>query len=608
MDVCTAGACNECDACTTDAPGDPLFATPVAQRLAETTVRERRGGTCTQIGLRKMHPKRARVVVPGDAARDEVRAFIALVAKMDAAPWANLVFDVNDRMLRCLTATHMHLIVGRSLFKTCDRQSLLRLIEPSTSLDGYANVIWVTNRQQGKTSTLAKFIASLAVHSGVGGHLCNIYSTNLDRANELARAAKQFVEWIPSVSAQHAHVRITTNNSTTFVVDNGRALNKVVARPKNPNSCRGDAPESCFFDEVGFVGEQFWYKFAYPLLQVSQRVATCTTTPPPTDGFFQAFIDNVKQQNKSGDMFFVLFNHTLSCATCIDSGEAERCCHRLEYIPPWKSLMRFSSMGKLVPAKQRDTFRAEVYGVIGARTNTYFPPKLVDAAVERARHAYVGGGTSCVWVGIDPASHSVSDMAMVAVTFVQGMTVVVGLANVNVARSDVAAVIAYVKVFLRRLRSRIGAMAPLVPIVEVNSSEIFATSITRAFKEFAPVYMPFDKATFTTCVLEHVGVRTTSDTKCMMVTHLYQCLCEGRLVFAERLAHVSAVDIALNAVGVSAESHVRELGEQLKRFADTEKGDISGKTNSGDNDDLGMALMLAIYWATVVKLAKQGCE
>ena len=94
----------------------------------------------------------------------------------------------------------------------------------------------------------------------------------------------------------------------------------------------------------------------------------------------------------------------------------------------------------------------------------------------------------------------------------------------------------------------------------------------------------------------------------MMVTHMYQCLCEGRLVFAERLAHVSAVDIAHNVEGVSAESHIQELGEQLKRFADTDKGDISGKTNAGDNDDLGMALMLALYWATVVKLAKQGCE
>lgn len=367
-------------------------------------------------------------------------------------------------------------------------------------------------------------------------------------------------------------------------------------------SCRGDAPEACFFDEVGFVGEDFWYKFAYPLLQVAMRVATCTTTPPPADGFFSTFCAMVAKANKDGDNFFHLENHSLSCSVCTENNEAERCCHRLHHLPPWKCVLRFVAMTKLIPKKQQATFRQEVYGVIAEAAANYFPAKLVDAAVGRARHNYTPG-TQAVWVGIDPASHAVSDMAMVAIVHVGGMCVVVGTSNVNVARSDVAAVIAYVKVFLRRLRAKVGPLAPLVPVIEVNSSEILASSIGAAFREFPPVYMPFTEQHFQSCVLPGVGVRTTKDTKMMMAQHMYACLCEGRLVFAAAIAHVAAIDLAGNGMGMTADGHVDELAEQLKRMRDTDKGDISGKNQGGDNDDLAIALMLANYWSTCVRAA-----
>ena len=117
----------------------------------------------------------------------------------------------------------------------------MRIIDPDAKgLESYGNVVWITNRQQGKTTTLGKFIAALAVHSSVGGHLCNVYSTSLDRANELSKAAKKYVRWVGDNSKRYAGVKIITDNSTTFVVDNGIAENKVVARPKNPDTCRGD--------------------------------------------------------------------------------------------------------------------------------------------------------------------------------------------------------------------------------------------------------------------------------------------------------------------------------------------------------------------------------
>ena len=90
----------------------------------------------------------------------------------------------------------------------------------------------------------------------------------------------------------------------------------------------------CFCAEIGFIQENFWYKFALPLLQVTQRVATCTTTPPPAESFFAVFTENVRKRNEVGDNFFYLENHSLACPRCIEMMEADKCCHNLHYIPP----------------------------------------------------------------------------------------------------------------------------------------------------------------------------------------------------------------------------------------------------------------------------------
>ena len=188
-------------------------------------------------------------------------------------------------------------------------------------------------RSKVKHRQLGDSFAALAISSPVGGQLCTIYSTSLDRACELKKAALQYLLWMTG-SGKHnewADIKIHLSNYTTFSVQNGHgnSINTVVARPKNPDSCRGDAPESAWFDEVGFISESMWYKFAFPLLQVGQRVFTCCTTPPPADNFFDVFVKGVQEANKKNDYFFFLENHSLACEQCIESGEPEKCAHRL---------------------------------------------------------------------------------------------------------------------------------------------------------------------------------------------------------------------------------------------------------------------------------------
>ena len=239
-----------------------------------------------------------------------LKTFLALLHHLDTAPWASTVFDVNERMIRRMTASHLHLIVGREHLRQEGRSDMYNLIDHQLKLDREQNLVWITNRQQGKTSTVGKFIAALAIASPVGGQLVNIYSTSLDRAIELLKSAKAYIEWMMTPEGHHdtwPNMRFTKNTFQTFVLQvNGQgACNQVMAKPKNPDSCRGDAPSAAFFDEIGFMTEDFWYKFALPLLQVTERIATCTTTPPPVDSFFAVFVDQIKKETKWGTIFLL---------------------------------------------------------------------------------------------------------------------------------------------------------------------------------------------------------------------------------------------------------------------------------------------------------------
>jgi hypothetical protein len=251
--------------------------------------------------------------------------FLRLSRLLGTAPWANKTFAVNEAIFDRLTAAHLGLICGADVARQ-DRQLLLRLLASRENLANAENLCWITNRQQGKTTTVGKFLACLALCGRVSGLLATVYSTSLDRAQELVKSCKQYLYWY---SDSHGDVKFLRDTDRMFVLRNVAGFScEVAARPKNTDSCRGDAPASAFFDEIGFVQENFWYKFAYPLLQVSGRVFTCITTPPPRDGFFSVFTRGIQERNSCGDYFFTFVNHSLACGACVENSEAERCTHR----------------------------------------------------------------------------------------------------------------------------------------------------------------------------------------------------------------------------------------------------------------------------------------
>lgn len=91
------------------------------------------------------------------------------------------------------------------------------------------------------------------------------------------RAAKSILDWvIGSLSFEDLgfpqEPKVYLDNSREFTIISGYgSYNKVRARPKGVDQCRGDAPKICVVDEIAFV-EQGWYmRFLVPLQAVSER-------------------------------------------------------------------------------------------------------------------------------------------------------------------------------------------------------------------------------------------------------------------------------------------------------------------------------------------------
>ena len=522
----------------------------------------------------------------------QLMSFLRLINHMCHCPWSNIHFDVNYSILMRLTASHLHIIAPGA------HQSLCNIIDPTIVLEGAQNVCWITNRQQGKTSTLSRFLAAVAVACPLGGLIFTVYSTSLDRSVELIKAAKQYIFWL-NADGKHPDFKfiVVRNNERMFSLHNEKynVVNQCWARPKNPESCRGDAPRAAIFDEVAFIGKKLWSDFAFPLLQVKDRIFTLATTPPAPSSWFSQFVDQIKERNKNNDFFFNLINHSLSCAVCLEAGEAVDCCHNLMYVPPWKSMVTLNQMLNL--ASDKEAYQMEVYGILAAGGSEYIPAKLVDAALQRPQVSSPFAA-DFLWVSIDPPSHGVSDFAGTAFLLTpSGVYVFVGMFNINVKRCQTTEVQQVVHQFLTRLRDHplVGPELTLVPIIECNNNEILSMSILRVFEHYGKVYVPWTEENFSLCISNGIGVWMTQENKMAMLQTMYQSLMDGRITFAEDMIVADKTAYAPNARPVMAETIRTKWATQLKAMQDQPDGTVSGKHVG--NDDLATASMQGIYWS-----------
>jgi hypothetical protein len=552
---------------------------------------------------RRVVVKRNLSIKPG--MRQLVR-FLELMAHLDKADWANKLFYVNQSMIRRLTHAHLPLIVGDEHYRA-EKNELEALINAP---DPAQNILWVTNRQQGKTSTLAKFLACLTVLSPASGSLVMVYSITLFRAIEVIRGAKRYIYWLKTGDENHKpHADTPTivkdNQFTLEVITIYGTQHAITARPKSTNSCRGDAPHAAFFDEFAFMTLDFWNKFAYPLLQVGNRVFTCATTPPHFESPFNAFINDVKDQNKQNNFFFRLVNHSLVCEDCDDKDLQSQCVHRLSLVPPWKSLSRLQQMRSFVSDNNMHTFETEVYGVLEKRTNTYLPAKLCEDTFISASvlTRCTSPRSEPVYIAVDPPSHGVSNFGVAAIMYgSSGEYVVLGAAEISAKRCEVIQLQASIGEFIKRIRAHSWARGRnIVPIIECNNNEIISQAILKIFYAYPPITMPFVKQYFTEAITDSVGVWTTEQNKVAMLHGCYQALLDNRIRLAPGGVTVSKAAYQINAEEGSWPKTRELLANELKCFRDLPNGKITGRMVDGQTDDVGMAFLMCLYWSRCVR-------
>lgn len=541
--------------------------------------------------------------------------FLQLIDHLSTAPWASKRFEPNDTMVARLTASHMKLITW------CERPPVQLYDLLSLPLDEAPypqetlNYVWITNRQQGKTSTIAKFIAALALAAKPTAMLITVYSTKQDRAGELVNAAKRYYHWMQTDEGRHPKwpsITLRRDNERGFEValSPTAAASGVFARPKNPDTCRGDAPSAAFFDEVAFMSASFWYQFALPLSQIAGRRFTCTTTPPPPKSYFDQFCNQVRTANADGDYFFGLINHSLACEQCIAARKATECCHRLHLVPQWKSMLSItSSLGKLMPRHRQAQFTQEVFGVMSNDGSAFLDPKLLDAV--RKRVAVTSWTARCptIWVGIDPPAHNKSDMGLAAflVAPTSGQIVLIGAAAVESGATEVNEIQKTVDKWTTDLRAHPFAKlnSPIIPIVECNNNDILSRSIVNAItSQSGPTYMPFVKERFQRHFTHGVGVWTTAETKLAALSVVYQALLDGRISIASHICTINREIIDPRAQPPPDRTTiVNRLLDELGQFGFDQRGRVTGKQSEDSQDDLGMAFLLAMYWRVSVKAA-----
>jgi hypothetical protein len=208
---------------------------------------------------------------------------------------------------------------------------------------------------------------------------------------------KRLIAWARTDAPMPAGIErptVVREIETHFVLTGNGATNGAIARPRNKDTCRGDAPPTAIFDEAAFLQRAFWCAphtsgTAVPSLIASQvrlcvptlsgqgsycdadhYAATSRCTPSTLcalgshfspGGFFESVVRLIKDANARGDRYFNLQNDSLVCTECLKNRIPERCCHMFGCLPSWKSLIQLRhSMVRLVSKQNQEAFKMEV--------------------------------------------------------------------------------------------------------------------------------------------------------------------------------------------------------------------------------------------------------
>lgn len=263
-------------------------------------------------------------------------------------------------------------------------------------------------------------------------------------------------------------------------------------------------------------------------------------------------------------------------------------------------------------------FNAEVYGRIYDAQESYFPEPLVDAILCRkpqtksfTQDTSIEGATF-IYIGIDPPSHNVSSMGLSAITYSsQGQAIIIGIAEISAKRCQTAEIQMCVTHFTKQvimvpiLRRTHRQNIVIIPIVECNNCGILSASIVAAIRQAttdsaAAFLNPFTSKNYAKEINNDIGYLTTEDSKLRAILHTYNIIVDNRLSVYNKFVVMGPIHL-LAPITPSRQQTLSTLKNSLAAFKDNEKGKISGKTPT-TNDDAAMSLIMALSHSNTIRL------
>lgn len=255
------------------------------------------------------------------------------------------------------------------------------------------------------------------------------------------------------------------------------------------------------------------------------------------------------------------------------------------------------SLAKTVPSTEKNAFLEEVYGVITADAEGYFPERILNVVTRKAPVTLPIADT--VYISIDPASHECSCVGLAAAIFERGRIIVVGSASVPVGSANVDDIGAAITDFTRKVVNTRGLdTAKVVPIIECNHSEIVARQILDTVRQAAParITMPWTRSRYASNITDGVGVYTRHETKQTAVLLLRKMIQRNAVEVAQAFTTTSSAAFNPAHDIKTAEEAQEILWDQMSHFRNNSDGTISGKA-SGADDDAAWALLMLLVWA-----------
>jgi len=285
----------------------------------------------------------------------------------------------------------------------------------------------------------------------------------------------------------------------------------------------------------------------------------------------------------------------LACDDCVAKGETNKCTHKQDLIPPWKSTTRQTRMQEILRSSV-NTFNRENMGMVATDSQFMFPAYFVRA-LHKAPLFHISYNPDLLFLAIDPSGGgSQSDYAMATIAFCRGQYILVSIDHCSIA--DITVVNEMIVEHVVRLRKiHVFSRSHIFVYTEANMSWVEADRVARLL--INPNLQPIAIQSHDPQKKGRPGVITDESTKFGYVSLLRSLLQDTNILYAQQYTSADP-----NETKTAFEEQLRQFKRAIRPPADPEhnkfKVSYTGK-GFAKKDDLAMAVMMACYWCAITR-------